>query len=136
MTTNLIPWQMATLWMRNGKFTWPTSRGYQKDYWWYPANCWACTLENIFNLLDILNKRCEYYTHVKLCYRCVKNWMVKIWQIFGQSSILPNFCGTKVSLHTVYALYCNWPWPHYVTQKIHIIYFPQISSGINLWWYY
>ena len=38
------------------------------------------------NLFDI---------HVRL-YRCVK-----IWRIFGQSSISPNFSGTKVSLHTV-----------------------------------
>ena len=43
------------------------------------------------NLFDI---------HVRL-YRCVKIWMVKIWQIFGQSSISPNFSGTKVSLYTV-----------------------------------
>ena len=43
------------------------------------------------NLFDI---------HVRL-YRCAKIWMVKIWQIFGQSSILPNFSNTKVSLHTV-----------------------------------
>ena len=34
-------------------------------------------------------------------YRCVKVWMVKIWRIFDQSSISPNFYGTKVSLHTV-----------------------------------
>ena len=27
--------------------------------------------------------------------------MVKIWQIFGQSSISPNFSSAKVSLHTV-----------------------------------
>ena len=40
--------------------------------------------------------------HVRL-YRCVKIWMVKIWQIFGQSSILPNFSGAKVSL-TVFDL--------------------------------
>ena len=38
--------------------------------------------------------------HVRL-YRCVKIWMVKIWQIFGQSLILPNFSGAKVSLHMV-----------------------------------
>ena len=44
------------------------------------------------NLFDI---------HERLYYRCAKIWMVKIWQIFGQSSILPNFTGTKVSLHTV-----------------------------------
>ena len=43
------------------------------------------------NLFDI---------HVRL-YRCIKIWMVKIWQIFGQSSILPNLSGTKVSLHAV-----------------------------------
>ena len=41
------------------------------------------------NLFDI---------HVRL-YRCVKIWTVKIWQIFGQSSISPNFSGTKVFLH-------------------------------------
>ena len=34
-------------------------------------------------------------------YRCVKVWMVKIWQIFGQSSISLNFSGAKVSLHMV-----------------------------------
>ena len=34
-------------------------------------------------------------------YRCIKIWMVKIWQIFGQSSISPNFSGAKVFLHTV-----------------------------------
>ena len=34
-------------------------------------------------------------------YRCVKIWMVKIWQIFGHSSILPNSSGTKVPLHMV-----------------------------------
>ena len=38
--------------------------------------------------------------HVRL-YRCVKIWMVKIWQIFCQSSILPNFSSAKVSLHMV-----------------------------------
>ena len=38
-------------------------------------------------------------------YRCVKIWMGLIWQIFGQSSISPNFCGAKVSFHTVQALY-------------------------------
>ena len=38
--------------------------------------------------------------HVRL-YRCVKIWMVKIWQIFGRSSISPNFRGAIVSLHTV-----------------------------------
>ena len=46
------------------------------------------------NLFDI---------HVRL-YRCVKIWMVKIWQTFGQSSILPNFSGAKVCLHTVHKL--------------------------------
>ena len=30
--------------------------------------------------------------------------MMKIWRIFGQSSILPNFSSAKVSLHTV----SNW----------------------------
>ena len=43
------------------------------------------------NLFDI---------HMRL-YRCAKIWMVKIWQIFGQSSISPNFSNAKVSLHTV-----------------------------------
>ena len=43
------------------------------------------------NLFDI---------HVRLCI-CVKIWMVKIWQIFGQLSISPKFSGAKVSLHTV-----------------------------------
>ena len=38
--------------------------------------------------------------HVRL-YGCVKVWMVKIWQLFGRSSISLNFCGAKVSLHTV-----------------------------------
>ena len=41
------------------------------------------------NLFDI---------HMRL-YRCVKNWMAKIWQILGQLSILPSFSGAKVSLH-------------------------------------
>ena len=43
------------------------------------------------NLFDI---------HVRL-YTCVKIWMVKIWQIFGQLSISPNFSGIKISRHTV-----------------------------------
>ena len=43
------------------------------------------------NLFDI---------HLRL-YRCVKIWLVKIWWIFGQLSILPNFSGAKVSLHTI-----------------------------------
>ena len=43
------------------------------------------------NLFDI---------HIKLC-RCVKIWMVRIWWIFGQSSISPNFSSAKISLHTV-----------------------------------
>ena len=43
------------------------------------------------NLFDI---------HVRL-YRSVKIWVVKIWRIFAQLSISPNFSGTKVSLHTV-----------------------------------
>ena len=38
--------------------------------------------------------------HMRL-YTCVKIWMVKTWRIFGQSSILPNFNGTKVSLYMV-----------------------------------
>ena len=46
------------------------------------------------NLFDI---------HVRL-YISIKIWMVKIWRIFGQSSILPNFSGTKVSLHTVFQI--------------------------------
>ena len=41
--------------------------------------------------------------HVRL-YRRVKIWMVKIWQIFGQLSISPNFSSAKVSLHTVLLL--------------------------------
>ena len=43
------------------------------------------------NLFDI---------HVRV-YRCVKIWMVKFWQIFGQSSISPNFSDANVSLHMV-----------------------------------
>ena len=39
--------------------------------------------------------------HVRLC-RCIKIWMVKIWQIFGQLSISPNFSSTKVLLHALY----------------------------------
>ena len=30
-----------------------------------------------------------------------KNWMVIICQIFGWSSLSPNFCGSKVSLHII-----------------------------------
>ena len=43
------------------------------------------------NLFDI---------HVRL-YRCVKIWIVKIWQIVGRSSISPNFSSVKVSLYTL-----------------------------------
>ena len=58
-------------------------------------------LENILYLFNILQKRWQFYTHARLYYSCVKVWMVKLWQIFGQSSISPNFCGTKVSLYMV-----------------------------------
>ena len=49
------------------------------------------------NLIDI------HHLHETLSYMC-KFWMVKIWQIFGRLSILPNFSGAKVSLLTVLAL--------------------------------
>ena len=52
-----------------------------------------------------LKKSWQYYTNVRLYYRSVKNWMVKIWQIFGQLSISSNFHGTKVSLHMIVTLY-------------------------------
>ena len=39
--------------------------------------------------------------HIRL-YKCLKIWMVKIWQIFSQSSFLPYFSGANVSLHTIY----------------------------------
>ena len=38
--------------------------------------------------------------HVRL-YRCVKIWMVKIWQIFGRLPLSPNCSSTKVTFHTV-----------------------------------
>ena len=82
-------------------FTRSIGRDFQEDNWWYPVSCWACGKENIFNLFNILKKMRQYYTHMRLYYRCTKIWIVKIWRIFGQSSILPNFCGTKVSLYTV-----------------------------------
>ena len=58
-------------------------------------------LENIFNLFNIFKKRWQFYTHARLYYRCVKIWMVKIWQIYGQSLISSNFYSAKVSLHLV-----------------------------------
>ena len=45
-----------------------------------------------------------FIIHMRLYCRCVKIWMVKIWQIFGWSSILPSFRGAKVSLYTVASL--------------------------------
>ena len=89
MTTNLYEisrWKL-TLWTRNRKFTRSTGRGYQDDNWWYHVSCWAHAKENIFNLFDILKKKWQYYANVGLYYyRCLKNWMVKIWWTFGQSS--------------------------------------------------
>ena len=49
--------------------------------------------KKIFSFFDI---------HMRLYYRCVKIWIEKTWEIFGQSSISPNFHGAKVSLHTVF----------------------------------
>ena len=43
-------------------------------------------------------------SHIQLVKHILQHlqiWMVKIWQIFGQSSISPNFRDAKVSLHTV-----------------------------------
>ena len=99
----IILWQMETYFVNQKReiFTWSTGGGYQEYDWWYPASCWARAKENIFNLFDILKKRWQYYTHMRLYYRCVKVWMVEIWLIFGQSSISPNFHVAKVSLHTV-----------------------------------
>ena len=62
-----------------------------------PTSCWVCAKENIFNLFDI-------YVMLYYVFRCVKIQMVKNWQIFGCSSISPNFCSAKVSLHTVYRI--------------------------------
>ena len=47
------------------------------------------------NLFDI---------HVRV-YKSIKIWMVKIWRIFGRSSISPNFSVTKVSLHMVFQIH-------------------------------
>ena len=76
------------------------------------ASCWHVPKKCVpINLFDI---------HVRL-YRCVKYWMVKIWQIFGRSSILPNFIGTKVSLHTVENLYTSEESrPHYLLLQMYI----------------
>ena len=59
---------------------------------------WAHAYEVLYlpiNLCDI------YYSRETLHHRCVKTWMVKIWQIFGWLSISRNFIGAKVSLHVV-----------------------------------
>ena len=67
------------------------------------ASCWHVPKKYVpINLFDI---------HVRL-YRCVKNWMVKIWRMFGRSSISPNFIGVTVSLHMVDNLYTFEGYPH------------------------
>ena len=97
----IMLWQMETYSVNEKwEFTQSTGHGFQEDDWWYSA---VCAKEDIFNLFNIPKKRWQYHTDLRLYYRCVKIWMVKIWWIFDQSSILPNFCGTKVSLHTVYS---------------------------------
>ena len=111
-----------------GKFAQSTGCGYQEDDWWYPASCWARVKENIFNLFDIPKKRWQYYTHMWLYYRFVNIWMVKIWRIFSQSSILLNFHDVEVSLHTVLEMIlkiCNfkqgnrdWRWKKYANKLV------------------
>ena len=60
----------------------------------------------VFQLQVVGNVRMKYLPislfgiHLRF-YRYVKIWMVKIWRIFGHSSILPNSSGAKVPLHTV-----------------------------------
>ena len=85
----------------------------------YPPSCWACAKENIFNLFDILKKRWQYYTHMRLHYRCLKIWMVKI--CVGQSSNFAKFSwyqsfppysidvliNIKSSSAHIISLYCN-----------------------------
>ena len=58
-----------------------------------PCKLLGMCQENIFYLFDI---------HVRLYYRCVKIWMVKIWWIFGQLSILPNFLSTSFPPYGMY----------------------------------
>ena len=55
----------------------------------------SCKLLNMY-LRNIFQPICSIF---KRLYRCVKIWMVKIWRIFGQSSISSNFSSTKISLH-------------------------------------
>ena len=94
---SLADGDLLCVWEMYEEFTQSTGHGYQEDDWWYPASCWVCAKENIFNLFNILKKRWQYYTLMTLYYWCVKIWMVKIWWIFGQLSILPNFFSQRQS---------------------------------------
>ena len=106
-----------TVWTRNGKFTWSTGHGYQEDDWWYPLSRWALAKENIFNLFDILKKRWQYYTHMRLHYRCLKFWMVKIWSVIDFIKIswyqsfppysIDMLMNIKSSSAHIISLYCN-----------------------------
>ena len=53
-------------------------------------------------------KLCIFHQAIYSCFKIFriylkhKNWLVKIWRIYGHSPNLPTFPPTKVSLHTVY----------------------------------
>ena len=85
----IILWQMETYFV-NEK---------QEILTIYPASCWARAKAGKY--LQFVQYFQQFYTHVRLYYRCLKVWMVKIWQIYGQLLISPNFYGAKVSLHLV-----------------------------------
>ena len=55
-------------------------------------------------VVEHMPKKCLPINLFDICvrlYRCVKIWIVKIWRIFGQLSILSNNSSAKVSFHMV-----------------------------------
>ena len=95
-------WRL-TLWTKNGKFTWSTAHGSPEGDQWYPScKLLGTCLRSIFHRICLI-----FITHARLYHWCVKIWMLKMWWIFGRSSISPNFSSAKVSLHTVYPNACT-----------------------------
>ena len=92
----LADWDLPCEW-KTGYSHDPQCHGFQEGDHWYPScKLLGTCLRNIFQSISSI-----FIIYVRLYHRCVKICMVKIWQIFGRLSVLPNFSSTKVSLHTV-----------------------------------
>ena len=95
MTCMVFLWQMET--------HDPQGHGSQECDWWYSSyKLLGMCLRNTFQSICLI-----FIIYVRLYYRCVKNWMVKICPVFGWLSISQNFSGTKISLHTIH-MYTYW----------------------------